>query len=753
MAADPPPIPETNIAAVTAGKSLDSQCDKTAVQVMVQLQRQEGDASTNSGLQRRAAVNIISHALDVDDTNSNNGSKENSKYVMCSLLLQIGKVLGVQPPYAPSPYISSIFNEILEKWSLQREGQNRSRKIDHLSEINEGDELFLCCGDYANDSPALASNNGVDLLALIPSKCNIVAVSLASDSLVKEGNTSEKGQDICTGGANDGGDDDSDIEDVTDLYTSKRTSRTSPEVIDLEDVSSDDDDDDESCFWEYDEYGNMRRSSKYSTKAAHSKSLSNSKNKDESESDASEDYESSSMGRNQDIESSDSNSSSDVEDVTEIMLAKRNEQVKKMVDDAEEINESDQDCADNQKLAGKKRKQAPRSPSTAKRRRAKKIESPIEVLIDEKDIPHFPGAKRSQDDDACDSSGGNTARDNKVDYSIKQRIVKLLNTGFHCESNEHEARNAMKLARRLMERYNLDQAVLLQERGDGSLNDFSTSNDNEGSTLQGGIVAVEIRNKKKDKPLSSLPRWNDFLIQPVCMNFHVEAFKTVARSTPHRAGACSVTFYGINTNAQLAAYAFKIASERIALMAATYEPPRKMTLSRTKQAVETRAARLSYALGVVKGLERDVKEGLRKEEERRKEKLRKAQRAAKTGEAHHEDGDSDSHEHDNSCFRSVHSHHDDFEEMVDDDTDQPQIGQDKTSCFNSPEHLGKLERENTAHLALVDHHKKIASEILKTKNIKVRTGRKAKSITLNRKAYEKGVIDSKEIDLNQQAIR
>ena len=80
-------------------------------------------------------------------------------------------------------------------------------------------------------------------------------------------------------------------------------------------------------------------------------------------------------------------------------------------------------------------------------------ESPIEVLIDEKDIPMRPGAKITKDnDEAQENSADDNNNNDQVDHSIKQRIVKLLNTGFHGESNEHEARNAMKLARRLIER-------------------------------------------------------------------------------------------------------------------------------------------------------------------------------------------------------------------------------------------------------------------------------------------------------------
>jgi hypothetical protein len=175
----------------------------------------------------------------------------------------------------------------------------------------------------------------------------------------------------------------------------------------------------------------------------------------------------------------------------------------------------------------------------------------------------------------------------------------------------------------------------------------------------------------------------------------------------------------------------------------------------------------------VNGLERDVKEGLRREEERRKEKLRKAQRAAKEGESYHQDGDSDI----DGCGEEVVA---DCQTKTTDDIGNSTIDNEEANSTTIA-HLDKLERENTAHLALIDHHKKIASDVLKvrqpygcfscsdfhelneclfyflgvaqTKKIEVRSSRKLKSITLNRNAYDKGVIDSREIDLNQQAVK
>lgn len=668
--------------------------------------------------------------------------EQGRRYAACSLLLQIGKVLGVQPSSAPSVFLSAILAEIAEKWSLRRGGQ----AIRH-DEIRDGDKLELFCGSYWRDERSSAPSsegNGVDLLALIPSRFSVISVSIddacapceekgtansgaakhVSKPVEGEGQSNkassvhshsgvkrsilewqqieaenrkrkrtqedhgapeerkrceddheereqrEVEDDSCVDLCDDS-DDESDIEDVTDAHVSKKTTAASPEIIDLQDVSSDDENDigTESCFWEYDEFGEMKRS------AASKQDTST--------------YSHGSAG-DASVASVDcgSDSSSDVEDVTDIMLAKRKEEREKMMQDAEEVDDSDS-SSDEGGGGKKKRKEA--RPMSAKRKRPKVTSSPIEVAMDEKDMPMCPGAKASQESSEGDSGESNPKSD-EVDHSIKQRIVKLLNTGFHGESNEHEARNAMKLARRLMERYNLEEAMLLQERGDGSLNDFSTANGDDGSALRGGIVTVKIRHRKNSKALSSLPRWLDFLVQPVCLNFHVEAFKTVARSTARRVGTCSVTFYGIRTNAELAAYSFKVACERISLMAASYEPPRAGMLPPTKQVAETRSARLSYALGIVNGLRRDIEDGLRREEERRKADLRRAQRAAK------DEGDQS-----DSCPRSR------------DDHGNTCTGGKNASISDdgATERLGNLERENTAHLALIDHHKKIATDVLK----------------------------------------
>ena len=757
-----------------------------SVQVSVQLQ-----CLAHNDERRKVSVNI-KQTKQIIDLSKNDDTDR--KFIMCNLLLQLGKLLGVGPhaPSVPSVRVNSMFNELYEKWNLQckEKNTNYTTHIDRLEDINDGDELILYCGDYFSyQNTAVAS-----VLELIPSKCKVVSVSLVS----AETAAAEKNKNSATAAANteragnakescdnldsnsnhyssaQNGDNNTEKEAtnnipsnstiislVDTLYTSankdtvtmghikqrvvrhfgwvswqnvdinrqalikerikglisgkvivplkggaknddsdqsSEKKKAEKEVINVDDIDSDNED---NFFWEYDASGNIK------TWASNMNEPANYSDSDMDVSVVGED----------DVISISSGSSSSVEDVTDGMLAEQKKQEQKMKDEAEEIDD-DSECDKKQK-AVPKRKQSRGTTSNAKRRKTKATESSIEVLINDEDIPACPGAKATQNDKGAQDGDKNSE---EVDHAIKQRIVKLLNTGFHDESNEHEARNAMKLARRLCERYNLDQAVLLQERGDGSLNDFSTTTNDDGSALQGGIVTTKIRNRKRGRPLSSLPRWLDFLVAPICQNFHVEAFKTIARGTMSRLGECSVTFYGIKVNAQLAAYAFKIASERISLMAAKYEPPMI-----SSSGTETRTARLSYALGIVNGLKMDVDEGLQKEEEMRNEKLRRAQSAARSGEVYHEDGsDEDS----GACI--IHAE-----------------GEDTNTQEDT---LERLERENTAHLALVDHNKKIAEDILKSKNIKVRSARKKQPISFNRHAYDKGVVDAKEIDLNQQSI-
>ena len=657
---------------------------------------------------------LSQHTSDDDGEENNRSNKKVDrydddedfrKYSMCSLLLQLGQLFDIQPPpYAPSSRLSSIFNKLLECWSLQQKSNAASasskstyckKKIRNLSDINDGDELLFSFGDYfkkiSRNNDGNAEKNGgnnitkkknaadggggekeLDILQLLPKKYNLVTVRVINvDGNNNDDNTNGKRsgkkvqkKDIeCIEllSSSSSSDDDDEVEDVTELY---RKSRPPPEVIEVEDASdssSEDEHHDEKKSRSHNNCNNMWGNHSLGVDNLFGSGSDHSSDKDEFDDDDDDSF---------------------IEDVTDQMLAKKQEEQQKLIDDAELL---ETDSEDDTK---KKRRRKRRSTTQEGRKRRKVHVSPLEVVIEDKDVPDCPGAscEEENDNDNQVKEGGTDDNNNEVDLSIKQRIVKLLNTGLHCESNEHEAKNAMKLARRLLDRYNLDQAILLKERGDGSLNDFCTTNDKDDLGIKGGIVTVNVLNRKKSVPLSTMPRWLEHLIAPVTANFQVDAFVSFSRT----AGQCAISFYGIKTNVQLAAYAFKIAAERIAFMAATYEIPRSNNSfrgKRSKQSSQTRTARLSYALGIVAGLHEDVKRGLQEEEEKRQEDLKRARHAAKTtGEVHQED-----------CSRDKEK----------EEQEQQRVPAEET--------LHQLENENEARLALIDCNKKVANDVLKVR--------------------------------------
>lgn len=232
----------------------------------------------------------------------------------------------------------------------------------------------------------------------------------------------------------------------------------------------------------------------------------------------------------------------------------------------------------------------------------------------------------------------------------------------------------------------------------------------------------------------------------------------------------------------MAAYAFKIACERIASMAAAYKPT--PSSSRASSSF-TRRARLSYALGVIEGLTKDVEANKEREEHRRKGKLEKARQAVRTGEAYEESDDDDNDDNWIST-KSMNSNSSSAgikdisqkgsksetestvpcSNIISNDTDKKEhISKNDTG---TKEHSGNnetdkkeqtktildvLEKEENTTLALIDHHERIAKDILKEAKVKVHKTPKRAKIEFNYESYEQGIKDAKEIDLDQRAIR
>ncbi len=325
----------------------------------------------------------------------------------------------------------------------------------------------------------------------------------------------------------------------------------------------------------------------------------------------------------------------------------------------------------------------------------------------------------------------------------------------------------MKLAQRLMHKHNLSQAVLLQER--------DAKNKHGGSAeeiLKGGMVKVSIANRKTGNP-AQFARWISHLTNPVSENFGVKSYHVVRRGRK-----CQVVFYGIYTNAQLAGYAFRVATERIAQMTAEYTPVTKYAYGRRSS---PKSSKLSYALGIVKGISDDVDRNIKLEKERRQRNLLKARLSVSTGEAYNESDEEGGlggnathggHESDNdgpsfSIFHAPpasgngHTGISSSNNLGEDDSSVDLAGsgapgqakQSTTAGGAVSDRLKELEKEEQAAIVLVDHGQKVAEQVLEEHGVKLSSGRKRKAINFCRDSYAKGVEDSKEIDINQRALR
>ena len=415
-------------------------------------------------------------------------------------------------------------------------------------------------------------------------------------------------------------------------------------------------------------------------------------------------------------------------------------------DDDSSYGDNDNDVIEYDSSSSEEMVYSPRR-KRAKPNTKKEIEPPLEVLMKNHDIPSAPGRsdrdsdnRNSEDEMEEKSMLVNRTGKKQAEEEIKLRIIKLLNTGFHDQSNEHEAKNAMKLAQRLMRKHNLSQALLLKER---EMKNSQATQDDE--VLKGGMVTVEIINRKTRKPFVCA-RWILHLAHPVCDNFGVKHYYSNRRSKYFR-----MVFYGIYSNAQLAGYAFKVAAERISQMMAEYQPQKSW------QRISTKSSRLSYAIGIVEGISDDVERNLQMEKEQRKRKLERARLAESKGEAYEESDDEDFDTGNDGAGISLVK-----EESLntnDDDSRHPAPSKERGSQSKSlsgadlQNRVEELEKEEQAALVLVDHNQKVAEEVLEEQGIKLSSGRKRKPIQFDNQSYRKGIEDSREIDINQRAIR
>ena len=118
------------------------------------------------------------------------------------------------------------------------------------------------------------------------------------------------------------------------------------------------------------------------------------------------------------------------------------------------------------------------------------------VHIDQNNVPSAPGRPSEEEQtDQQPSSGAKGDMSTGVDCDperlakIKARIAKILDRGLHPNTPDHEAQKSMRLAQRMLAKFNLSQACVMEERDGKGLSD-------EG-TLQGGMVTTGKEAERK----------------------------------------------------------------------------------------------------------------------------------------------------------------------------------------------------------------------------------------------------------------
>ena len=424
-----------------------------------------------------------------------------------------------------------------------------------------------------------------------------------------------------------------------------------------------------------------------------------------------------------------------------------------VIDDEEEEPEAwlsdDSDHEYIEATISRKRKtptQAKRKPKKERSDGPKLQPATIEAIPDDASMPDAPEIQPS----------GAGAADGGASDNTKARIAKLLKTAYS-EGNEHEQQQALKLAKRLLEKYNLTQADI-----EGKFTDES---------LPGGTAEVTLRTISKGAPTNDPPkqfeRWWDLMAGTVALNFAVKCYIT------RRKG--KIVFYGILKNCQTAAFAYSLAfnfthvnQRNYIVPEGEYEIKRLRGMTQASKGAYTTNARRNYTLGVVNGLSQKVNETLREEraaKAKRERKILRLQHKLKfkkeneVKEAYKSDTESDSDGTVDLCTDSNDSTDVTVTENKFDNCIKKEEPEDvKPDVKELQDRVIKMEQEEKARNALVLHSENVPDRVLKDlkkkDGLKIRKGRTFQKLKEgNQAAWQKGVKDGKEINLNQKAIQ
>lgn len=369
--------------------------------------------------------------------------------------------------------------------------------------------------------------------------------------------------------------------------------------------------------------------------------------------------------------------------------------------------------------------------------------------------------------------------------AVKARITNMLKRGLHENTPEAEAQTAMKLAERLLRKFNLDQVQLLAE---------SDAQVQASAALAGGTAVVEIVNPKTGKGVNIL-RWMEEAAVAASENFNCRFFLTRWQDT----ATTHFTFYGVASGAQMAAVAFASALNRIVAMAAKHalDPAEfermggALFSGLASKGAFTKAARESYSLGLAIGLIEGVRAAKRERAELQKRRLEKARAKVSAGQAWHvsdDDGGDDDDDDDDACgdaegFASGGGGGESGSAgAAESACTPPTVKKDEAAGeknFSSPRQaagdggpaaaatggkaaagpkdaaavLAKLERDEAASHQLIVHTEKVYDEELKKAGIKkLCKGAKRKASAHLGNHFADGKRDAKQIDINQRGI-
>jgi hypothetical protein len=441
-------------------------------------------------------------------------------------------------------------------------------------------------------------------------------------------------------------------------------------------------------------------------------------------------------------------------------------------DDDDDESDSDDGACDSPPSARAKQKQpgsstSGKSASSGTKKRGRSPSAPtapraapkptIEAVLDDDTEPSAgaTAASRGAGGSSDTSGGGEGASDLE---KVKARIRKMLSRGLHAGTPEEEAASSMRLAEKLLAKHNLAQADVLQE-------------DHVPEALRAGKAVVHLRSTKDLSPCQT-KQWMHTLGHACTKNFACSYYFSSHLARGRHPAVCDFTFYGIATNASLAAFAFAASFNRIACLAARhsvpvdeYEAKRRRGEVYCSKAVYTTAARESYKDGLARGLLDGVVADKAKKELEVQRRLELAKEKASRGEAWQSSDDDDDDDDDNQGHvdddgvgtKPQLRSDDDGAMMVGSASLQQGDGDAKPglqSTKTAVEALAKYEREAKAAVALVAHTESVAKNFLKDMGVKLSQKKHSYTkSTWRRESYEKGKVDSKEIDINQRSIK